>query len=63
MSGNKAFLCSVCFKPVDLTICKMDEDGRAAHEKCHAERLLNTPPQRRQRKKRAGIWGKWRRAG
>jgi len=55
MCGKGAFLCSICFQPINLGQCKTDEDGRFVHEKCYADRLLFTPP-----KKKAYHEGHWR---
>jgi hypothetical protein len=54
MSGEKVFLCSICFQPIELTKCKIDGNGRAVHEKCYAQMLLHTsieklPPKKRPR--------------
>jgi hypothetical protein len=40
MGAERAFFCSICFKPVDLTDCKIDENGRPIHETCFATKLL-----------------------
>ena len=44
MAGEDSSLCSVCFKSVNLKDCRMDEYGRAVHEKCYAARMLYTLP-------------------
>jgi hypothetical protein len=44
MAGEDSFLCSICFKSVNLKDCKIDEDGRPVHEKCYAARVLYTLP-------------------
>jgi hypothetical protein len=46
MCGQDAFLCSICFQPIKLNQCKIDEDGRPVHERCYALRLLNAPPEK-----------------
>jgi hypothetical protein len=36
-------LCTLCSKPVDLTVdLYADENGRAVHEQCYVTRLLAT---------------------
>ena len=32
-------LCSICFKPLDRSRCKIDEDGHPVHDQCYIERL------------------------
>lgn len=44
-----AFLCSICFQPIDVNTCKIDECGRAVHEECYTTSLLH------QRKKPASV--------
>src|SRR5215472_10960645 len=36
---ERRVLCSICFKPLDLSRCKIDEDGHPVHEQCYMERL------------------------
>ena len=31
--------CWICSKAVDLSICKIDEHGRAVHENCHLAKM------------------------
>jgi hypothetical protein len=31
--------CSICYKPVDLTTAKADENGHTVHERCYAAKL------------------------
>ena len=62
MSGEKAFLCSICFRPIELTSCKIDEAGRAVPEKCYAQMLLRTVIEERP-KKRPPFSGTIRRVG
>ena len=38
-----AFLCSICFQPIDVNACKIDERGRAVHENCYATLALYRP--------------------
>ena len=59
MSGEKPLLCSICFQPVELKTCKIDEDGRAVHESCYAEMMLFAP--KKKPAKRSPIGGTWRR--
>ena len=56
MSEERAFLCSICFKPVIPSQCKIDEDGRPIHEHCYAERLLYLPPKKNVRSEQRW-WG------
>jgi len=44
MAGEDSFLCSICFKSINLEDCKIDQDGRPVHEKCYAARVLYMPP-------------------
>ncbi len=44
MANENSFLCSICFKGVNLEDCKIDEDGRFVHEKCYAARALYPLP-------------------
>lgn len=46
MCGDRAFLCSICFQPVNLTSCKFDENGRPLHEQCYVDNLFRVakPP-------------------
>ena len=37
MSGEDSFLCSICFKPVNVKTCKIDELGRPLHETCYSD--------------------------
>ncbi len=39
MSGENSFLCSICFIPVNLKNCKIDELARPLHEDCYAKWL------------------------
>ncbi len=59
MSGEKAFLCSICFRPIELTSCRIDEAGRAVHEKCYAQMLLHTAIEELPKKGRH-FWGRRR---
>lgn len=43
MAGESTFLCSICFRTISLEDYKVDEDGRAVHEKCYATRMLHRP--------------------
>ena len=56
MCGQQAFLCSICFKPIRLTQCTFDEDGRPVHEQCYVDRLLHSPKPPRS----AAFWGELR---
>jgi hypothetical protein len=47
MPGERPFLCSICFQPVELKNCKIDADGRAVHEQCYTQRLLYEAPSKR----------------
>jgi len=40
---KRPILCSICFKPIDVKMYKIDEDGRAMHEECYAIVLLHRP--------------------
>jgi hypothetical protein len=53
MCGKGAFLCSICFQPINLDECKIDEDGRPVHERCYAERLLYVSPKKKPRHEEA----------
>lgn len=44
MSTEDAFLCSICFNPVSLAACKIDELGRPVHEDCYAAKALYKDP-------------------
>jgi len=55
MPGERPFLCSICFQPVELKNCKIDADGRAIHEKCGAQRLLYEAPSKRRPIRKAPI--------
>jgi hypothetical protein len=35
--------CSICDKPALLTLCRVDEHGRPAHEQCLADTLASKP--------------------
>jgi hypothetical protein len=35
MTDLNSPLCSICKKPIDLTVAKTDEDGKAIHEECY----------------------------
>lgn len=39
----RAFLCSICFQPIDVNARKIDERGRAVHEECYATLVLHRP--------------------
>jgi hypothetical protein len=46
MPEQKDFLCSICFKTVNLKRCKRDELGRPVHEDCYEKWLLHMPQKR-----------------
>ena len=43
MHGEDAFLCSICYTPVELENCKIDENGRAVHSDCYDKRVQHRP--------------------
>jgi hypothetical protein len=47
MQEQRGFLCSICFKPVNLNQCKLDELGRPVHEDCYQRWLLHMPPKKK----------------
>ena len=47
MCGKSAFLCSICFQPINLDQCKIDEDGRPVYEQCYADRALFALPKKK----------------
>ena len=47
MRGDRPFLCSFCFQPIDLNSCKIDEDGRAVHENCYAIKVASMVAQKK----------------
>jgi hypothetical protein len=47
MHEKGAFLCSICFQPINLDQCKIDEDGRPVHESCYTDRLLFAVPKKK----------------
>jgi len=61
MSQEQSYLCSICFKPVDLNSCKIDENGRSVHENCYALKLLHSQLQLKKPVKKTAILGPWRR--
>lgn len=63
MPEERPFLCSICFQPIKLENCKVDEDGRAVHEKCVIEMLLHVPTLKKDGIKKAAILRTWRRVG
>lgn len=56
MCGQEAFLCSICFRTINLNQCKFDEDGRPVHEQCYGDRMLHSP----KRPRPAAFWGELR---
>jgi|HubBroStandDraft_1064217.scaffolds.fasta_scaffold174337_1 hypothetical protein len=41
------FLCSLCSKPVDLTIdLEVDETGKTVHQECYFDRLIGAETSR-----------------
>ena len=63
MVGERAFLCNICFKAVDLDNCKIDNDGRAVHESCYKEMLERNLFSKESINKKAAIFGTKRRVG
>lgn len=46
--GIRPVLCSVCFKPIDVKMYKVDSVGRAVHEECYVTLLRYQPnPERK----------------
>lgn len=39
----RPFLCSICFKPIDAKMYKIDEEGWAMHEECYAILVQHRP--------------------
>jgi hypothetical protein len=37
-------ICWICKKPVSLEECKIDEDGKAMHEKCYVSLIAEDHP-------------------
>jgi hypothetical protein len=62
MPGEKPFLCSICFQPIELAKCKIDDSGRAVHETCHEQMMLHTAIKKLPATK-VKFWGTKRRAG
>jgi len=63
MGKENCFLCSICFQPIILENCKIDEDGRPVHERCYAQMLLLASASKKTPIKNPPFLGKWRRAG
>ena len=59
MQEPRGFLCSICFKPIDVKQCKVDENGRPVHADCYDKWVLQTVP----KKKNVGPIGFLRRLG
>ena len=38
---RRPHLCAICGKPVDLTTCKTDADGRAVHSQCINGKIID----------------------
>jgi hypothetical protein len=38
-SASNLVACAICGAPVELERCKINEGGRAVHEKCYVEKL------------------------
>jgi hypothetical protein len=36
---SSGMVCAICGNPVDLELCKTDEDGGAVHEKCYLAKM------------------------
>jgi hypothetical protein len=41
-SASNLVACVICGAPVELEHCKINENGRAVHEKCYVEKLALT---------------------
>ena len=37
---SSGMVCAICANPVDLELCKTDEDGDAVHEKCYLAKMF-----------------------
>jgi len=62
MEKEDCFLCSICFQPIILQNCKIDEDGRPVHEHCYTQMLLHASASKKTPIKKRPL-GMWRRAG
>jgi hypothetical protein len=62
MRENKPFLCSICFKNIDLTESKTDHCGRPVHEDCYARMLLHGQLSLKRPERKTPIWMTWLRA-
>jgi hypothetical protein len=59
MQELRSFLCSICFKNIDLTNSASNERGRPVHEDCYARMLAHQPlPLKRPIKKNI-VWPTW----
>jgi hypothetical protein len=55
---DSEFLCSICFKPIQLERCKIDEDGRPVHELCYVELMHSIPLHKDARHEGWRDWGR-----
>jgi hypothetical protein len=46
MPEQRGFLCSICFKPIDVNHSKIDESGRPVHSDCYEKWVLSTGPKK-----------------
>lgn len=37
-------ICSICGEPVNLQTAASDEDGKAVHEECYVQKILDQKP-------------------
>jgi hypothetical protein len=59
MQEDKSFLCSVCFKSIDLKQCKADDRGRPVHEDCYTRMLLHQHFPSKNMVKKTPAWTGW----
>ena len=59
MQEEKSFLCSICFKPIDLSQCKANERGRPVHEDCYTRMLLHQQFSLKAPVKKVSGWATW----
>lgn len=41
---SENFTCRICGRPLDLKFSKTDENGKAVHSDCYANKLERNPP-------------------
>jgi hypothetical protein len=59
MLHETRFLCSICFKNIDLNKSKTDDRGRPVHEDCYTRMLLHQQLPLKRPVKKPSPWTTW----